>query len=56
MQAVQKWCQDKPDLFVKKEYNQTGIDNNSFPPSKLLLLRKIFPGSCSKSQQKSRDR
>jgi transposase InsO family protein len=26
MQAVQQWCQDKPDLFVKKEYNQTGLD------------------------------
>jgi transposase InsO family protein len=26
MQAVRKWQKEKPDLFVKKEYDQTGLD------------------------------
>ena len=26
MQAVQKWQEDKPELFVKKDYDQAGLD------------------------------
>ncbi|MDD2722840.1 MAG: integrase core domain-containing protein, partial [Methylovulum sp.] len=26
MQAVQKWQEDKPELFVKKVYDQAGLD------------------------------
>ncbi|MDD5125361.1 MAG: hypothetical protein PHT85_12315, partial [Methylovulum sp.] len=26
MQAVQKWQEDKPELFVKKVYDQMGLD------------------------------
>jgi len=27
LQAVQKWQEDKPELFVKKDYDQAGLDN-----------------------------
>jgi transposase InsO family protein len=27
IQALQKWCAEKPDLFVKRVYKQAGLDN-----------------------------
>jgi transposase InsO family protein len=31
IQALKKWKTEKPDLFVKRIYNHTGLDTNSIP-------------------------
>jgi transposase InsO family protein len=41
LQAVQKWQKDKPELFVKKDYDQAGLDSYSL----VDRLKEAYPVS-----------
>jgi hypothetical protein len=42
IQALQKWRAEKPDLFVKRVYEQAGLDTCRVPTVHNLLANNSF--------------